>query len=82
MAKRRALMLVLFLLLCLSVTSAFATQLFIATTGNDTTGDGSIGNPFATLRRTFDWTQTDPRATRRHGQLPRRHLHYRLLHQR
>ena len=58
MAKRSALMLVLFFVLGLSVTSAFATQLFISTTGNDTTGDGSIGSPFASLRRAFNWTQT------------------------
>lgn len=29
-------------------------QLYVATTGDDTTGDGSIGNPFATRQRAWD----------------------------
>lgn len=29
-------------------------QLYVSTTGNDTTGDGSIGNPFATPQRAWD----------------------------
>ena len=36
-----------FLLSC--CTTAFAADLFVATTGNDSTGDGSIGNPFASV---------------------------------
>jgi len=42
---------VLILLVLVGGTSACATDIFIAPTGNDTTGDGSIGNPYATLNK-------------------------------
>jgi len=45
--------LLLLLLLCLAATGAAAAELFIAPNGNDTTGDGSIGAPFATLGAAF-----------------------------
>jgi hypothetical protein len=44
----RALALVFVALLGGAVSAA---EIFVATTGNDTTGDGSIGNPYATLGR-------------------------------
>jgi len=45
----------LLVLLCLSlmllVGQAFATSIYIAPTGNDTTGNGTIGNPYFTLTK-------------------------------
>ncbi len=47
------------LLLCLALLSgsAFARDWFVATSGNDSTGDGTIGNPYATLGVAFDAAQ-------------------------
>jgi len=42
--------LLLVALLLLAAAPAVATDWFVATTGNDYTGDGSIGNPFASLQ--------------------------------
>lgn len=35
-------------------------QTFVSTLGNDTTGDGSIGNPWLTLRKAWDVGTVDP----------------------
>ena len=32
------------------------TDVYVATTGNDTTGDGSSGSPFATVNKAIEWT--------------------------
>jgi len=42
---------VVLLLLAGACSAAFATDIFVATNGNDTTGNGSIGNPYATLTK-------------------------------
>jgi len=47
--RRFVFVVVLVFLLCCSA-AAFATDWFVATNGNDSTGDGSIGNPFASLQ--------------------------------
>lgn len=49
--KKCCFMLMLLLLL-VCATSAFATNWFVATNGSDSTGNGSIGSPYATIEYT------------------------------
>ncbi|MFC2136352.1 hypothetical protein ACFLTH_17185 [Bacteroidota bacterium] len=50
----RKLILVLFLIFVLSTVSASATNYYVATTGDDSTGDGSSGNPWLTIQHAID----------------------------
>ncbi len=54
--KKLSFVLVLLLLL-LAGSTGFARDWFVATTGHDDTGDGSQGNPYATLQNTFNHAQ-------------------------
>ena len=49
--SQRTVVVVLAVLVALSCTTAFAANIFISTSGNDTTGNGSIGSPYATLAK-------------------------------
>ena len=49
--SQRTVVVVLAVLVALFCTTAFAANIFISPTGNDTTGNGSIGSPYATLAK-------------------------------